>query len=71
LKLIDHLCRGVRPWFSDLLDGEPVPPFIRVQAALHLTFCPMCRRFHRSLEQTKQGLQALKDAPPPPMETKK
>lgn len=71
MPLIDRLCRGVRPWFSDLLDGEPVPPFIRVQAVLHLTFCPMCRRFHRSLEETRDALRALRDAPPPGAEGKK
>jgi predicted anti-sigma-YlaC factor YlaD len=58
--MIDRLCQGVRPVFSDLLDGETIPPLRRVAARLHLTFCPMCRRYQRSLEATREALAALR-----------
>ena len=60
--MIDRLCRGVRPHFSDVLDGEPLPPLATFAVKMHLTFCPMCRRTFRSLEATREAVRALRDA---------
>ncbi len=61
MTLIDRLCRGVRPSFSDHLDGQPLPLHLAVQVRLHLTFCPMCRRTYRALEATRESLGALRE----------
>jgi predicted anti-sigma-YlaC factor YlaD len=59
VSVIDRLCRGVRPYFSDALDGEPLPLHVAVGVRLHLTFCPMCKRTWKSLEATRAALQVL------------
>ena len=64
MNVIDRLCRGVRPAFSDYLDHEPLPMHLRVRIELHLTLCPMCRRTMRSLQQTRASLHALRDVEP-------
>lgn len=46
---------------SDHLDAEDLPALQRVAVGLHLTFCPMCKRYLRSLEATKRALAALGD----------
>jgi predicted anti-sigma-YlaC factor YlaD len=61
MTFIDRLCRGVRPSFSDHLDGEPVPLHVAVQLRLHLTFCPMCRRTYRALQTNRDSLAALRE----------
>jgi predicted anti-sigma-YlaC factor YlaD len=58
--MIDRLCRGVRPHFSDVLDGERLPLPAAFAVKMHLTFCPMCRRTYRSLEATQAALKALR-----------
>jgi predicted anti-sigma-YlaC factor YlaD len=64
VTLIDRLCRGVRPHFSDHLDGQRLPVHLAVAVRLHLAFCPMCRRTWRSLEATRAALVALRDLEP-------
>jgi hypothetical protein len=46
---------------SDHLDAEDLPGLQRVVVGLHLTFCPMCKRYLHSLEATKRALGALGD----------
>lgn len=64
MNVIDRLCRGVRPHFSDHLDGVALAPHVALGVRLHLTFCPMCRRTYRSLEATRLALGALRDLDP-------
>jgi predicted anti-sigma-YlaC factor YlaD len=59
VSVIDRLCTGVRPWFSDALDGERLPLHVAVGVRLHLIFCPMCRRTWRSLRSTRDALREL------------
>jgi predicted anti-sigma-YlaC factor YlaD len=58
-------CRHCREWFSDYLDGQPVPPWPRFWVRMHLTLCPLCRKVRRSMDAVEGALHALKDAPPP------
>lgn len=62
--MIDELCRGVRPYFSDHLDHERLPLLAAIGVRLHLTFCPMCRRTYQALRQTRAALAELRDADP-------
>jgi predicted anti-sigma-YlaC factor YlaD len=55
-------CFKARPHFSDRLDGEPLPLFVRLKVGLHLRLCPQCRRVQRSLVATREALHALRDA---------
>jgi predicted anti-sigma-YlaC factor YlaD len=55
-------CRAVRPHFSDHLDGERLPFARGLLVRLHLWICPPCRRVRRSLDATREALQALRDA---------
>lgn len=64
MTLVDRLCRGVRPYFSDHLDGQRLPVHVAVGVRLHLAFCPMCRRTWRSLEATRTALAALREVDP-------
>jgi predicted anti-sigma-YlaC factor YlaD len=56
-------CRAVRPHFSDHLDGQQLPFFLGLFVRFHLLVCPPCRRVRRSLDATREALQALRDAP--------
>jgi predicted anti-sigma-YlaC factor YlaD len=58
-------CSHAREWFSDYLDGQPVPPYARFWVRLHFAICPLCRRVRRSMDAVEQSLHALKEAPPP------
>jgi hypothetical protein len=55
-------CRPARARFSDHLDAQPLPLVIGMYVRWHLTICPPCRRFYRSLEATRKALRALRDA---------
>ena len=54
-------CKRVSPWFSERLDGAPVPLLARPMVALHLAVCPQCKRTLRSLEETKRALGRLRE----------
>ena len=55
-------CRNARAHFSDHLDGEALPFFTRLMVRFHLSVCPPCQRFNRSLAATQAALHALRDA---------
>lgn len=57
-------CRAARSHFSDHLDGEPLSLGARLLVRMHLTICPPCRRYHRSLAATRDALRDLRDADP-------
>ena len=63
--MANKFCEAARAHFSDELDGEPLTPVARAIVSLHLTTCPMCRRFNRSLIATRDALKLLKDEPVP------
>ena len=63
--MANKFCEAARAHFSDELDGEPLTPVARAIVSLHLATCPMCRRFNRSLTDTRDALRALKDQPVP------
>jgi predicted anti-sigma-YlaC factor YlaD len=54
-------CRLVRPYFSDQLDGEPLPPVVGFFVRFHIRVCPPCRRTYQSLAATRDALRALRD----------
>ena len=56
--LEELFCKRVRPWFSERLDGAPVPLLWRPPVALHLAVCPLCKRTYQSLEETKRVAEA-------------
>jgi len=58
---IERFCRLARLHYSDLLDGQPLPWYVRLRQAFHLRFCGPCIRYHRSLAATRDALQALRD----------
>jgi len=62
LNAIDRPCLASRRWFSDQLDGQPLPRWRGLVVRLHLAICPRCRRVARSLEATRDALSALRDA---------
>jgi predicted anti-sigma-YlaC factor YlaD len=55
-------CRPARLYFSDHLDGEPLPLLTGVLVRFHLRVCPPCRRLHRSLRAAREALRALREA---------
>jgi len=61
----DRFCVKQRAWFSDRLDGAPVPFWRGLLVRFHLAVCPGCKRVNRSLVATRQALQALADHDPP------
>ncbi len=58
--MTDKFCRPQRPYFSDVLDGERVPFWRGLMVRFHLTVCPPCRRYRRSLMATKDALRGLR-----------
>jgi len=62
--MTDRFCRKQRPWFSEKLDGKPVPFWRGLLVRCHLSFCPQCIRYNRSLEATREALKALRDSDP-------
>ncbi len=63
--MTDRFCRKQRPWFSERLDGRPLPFWRGLLVRLHLRVCPQCIRYHRSLAATRDALGALRDLDPP------
>jgi hypothetical protein len=59
--MTDRFCRKSRSYFSDRLDGEPIPFLRGLLVRLHLTVCPQCIRVNRSLVATRDALRALRD----------
>ena len=57
-----RLCRIARSHLSDRLDEQPLPWFVRAYLRFHLSLCPPCQRFERSLEATCDALHALRDS---------
>jgi predicted anti-sigma-YlaC factor YlaD len=60
--MTDRFCRPQRPYFSDHLDGQPMPFFRGLMVRFHLSVCPQCRRVNRSLVATREAVRALRDA---------
>jgi predicted anti-sigma-YlaC factor YlaD len=54
-------CKMPRRYFSDRLDGQPIPWWSRALVRMHLRICPQCIRYNRSLEATRSALGALRD----------
>jgi hypothetical protein len=63
--MTDFFCRDSRRWFSERLDGQPIPFWRRLLVRLHLSVCPQCKLYNRSLEATRDALSALRDPPKP------
>jgi hypothetical protein len=57
------LCRIARRFFSDAIDGEPLPLLWRPYVACHRTFCPACKGYEKSLHKTLEAGRALRDLP--------
>ena len=62
--MTDRFCRNQRAWFSDRLDGLPLPFWRGLLVRLHLRVCPDCIRVNRSLEATREALRALGETDP-------
>jgi hypothetical protein len=59
--MTDRFCVKQRAWFSDRLEGKPLPFWRGLLVRLHLTICPPCQRVNRSLAATRDALRALAD----------
>jgi hypothetical protein len=59
--MADRFCVKQRPYFSDRLDGAPLPFWRGLLVRCHLMICPPCRRYNRSLEATRDALHTLRD----------
>lgn len=57
----DKICHKSRAYFSDHLDGQPLPFWRGLMVRWHLLICPYCKRVNRSLTATKDALTALRD----------
>ena len=62
--MTDRFCVKQRPWFSHVLDGQPLPFWRGLLVRCHLTICPPCRRMQRSLKATRDALRDLADHDP-------
>jgi predicted anti-sigma-YlaC factor YlaD len=60
----DRFCVKQRVWFSDRLDGQPLPFWRGLLVRFHLARCPACKRVNRSLQVTREALRALADEDP-------
>ena len=63
--MTDRFCIKQRRYYSDRIDGVKIPLLWRFVTRMHLTFCPQCIRYQRSLEATRDALKALRDQDPP------
>ena len=59
--MTNRFCRKSRPYFSDRLDGQPIPWWRALLVRLHLRVCPQCILYNRSLTATRDALGALRD----------
>jgi hypothetical protein len=59
--MADRFCVKQRPYFSDRLDGVPLPFWRGLLVRCHLMICPPCRRYNRSLAATRDALHTLRD----------
>ncbi len=62
--MTNRFCKKQRVWFSEHLDGQPLPFWRGLLIRWHLAACPMCIRMNQSLQATHQALQALRDVDP-------
>jgi hypothetical protein len=62
--MTDRFCVKQRAWFSDRLDGQPLPFWRGLLVRFHLARCPQCMRYQRSLEATREALRQLGDRDP-------
>lgn len=62
--MADPFCAKQRPYFSDALDGEPLPFWRGLLVRFHLRFCPRCILVKKSLEATRDALVELRDSDP-------
>ena len=60
----DSFCRRSRLYFSDRLDGRPLPFWRGLMVRWHLLACPLCHRYQRSLVATRDAVRALRDPDP-------
>jgi hypothetical protein len=60
----DSLCWKSRLYFSDRLDGRPLPLVRGWIVRWHLASCPLCQRYQRSLEAARDAVRALRDPDP-------
>lgn len=61
--MANKLCTSARHGFSDHLDGERLPWWRALWVRCHLSICPACIRFNKSLTATRDALKALRDQP--------
>jgi len=59
----NKFCEAARAHFSDHYDGQPLTVPQRLLVGLHLTTCPLCKRYSKSLLSTREALSLLKDSP--------
>ncbi len=62
--MTDRFCVKQRAYFSDRMDGVPLPFWRGLLVRCHLTICPACKRVNRSLKVTREALRALRDTDP-------
>ncbi len=62
--MADRFCRKQREYFSDVVDGRPIPFWRALLVRCHLTICPPCKRIRASLEATRAALGDLRDSDP-------
>ncbi len=60
--MTNKFCQTQRPYFSDHLDGQPIPFWRKLMVRWHMAMCPLCIRYNRSLVATRDALSALRDA---------
>ncbi len=56
-----RFCRTQRPYFSEHLDGVPLPAWRGFWVRFHLAICPECKRYQRSLVAARDAVGALRD----------
>ena len=59
--MANWMCRVPRRYFSDRLDGQPIPWWSVLWVRFHERVCPDCIRYQRSLVATRDALAALRD----------
>jgi hypothetical protein len=60
----DSFCWKSRLYFSDRIDGQPLPLVRGLIVRWHFFACPLCQRYLRSLTATRDAARSLRDPDP-------